>query len=62
LDEGTTTVSSCTLTGNSASIGGDIYNFDLAGALTVVSGSKFSGNSPDSIFGPYSNDGGNTGL
>ena len=39
--------------------GGGIYNAGTAAALTV-SGSTFSGNSPDAIFGPYTDGGGNT--
>ena len=54
---GTLTVSSCTLSGDIATYGGGgIYN---AGTLTVLD-SIFSGNSPDNIFGPYADGGGNT--
>jgi hypothetical protein len=53
---GTMRVSGCTLTGNSAfQAGGGIYN---AGTLTV-SDSYFSRNTPDNIFGPYTDAGGN---
>src|SRR5262245_45867151 len=51
------TVSNCTLSGDSAgNLGGGIYN---AGTLTV-SGSAFSSNTPDDIYGPYIDGGGNT--
>jgi hypothetical protein len=50
------TVSGCTLSGNSAGYGGGIYN---AAALTVLD-SIFSSNSPDNIYGPYTDGGGNT--
>jgi hypothetical protein len=56
---GTATVSGCTLTGNNASQGGGIYNAGTAAALTVLN-SFFSSNSPDNIFGPYTDGGGNT--
>ena len=58
---GTMTVSSCYVQNNSDSTtqGGGIYNAGTAAALTV-SGSTFSGNSPDAIFGPYTDGGGNT--
>ena len=52
----TLTVSGCTLTGNTADAGGGIYN---AGTLTV-SNSSFSSNTPDNIFGPYIDGGGNS--
>jgi hypothetical protein len=39
--------------------GGGIYNAGTEAALTV-SGSTFSGNSPDAISGPYTNGGHNT--
>jgi hypothetical protein len=50
------TVSGCTLSGNSAGYGGGIYN---AAALTVLD-SVFSGNSPENIYGAYTDGGGNT--
>jgi hypothetical protein len=53
---GALTVSGCTLSGNSAYEGGGIYN---GGTLTVLD-SIFSSNSPDNIFGPYTDGGGNT--
>jgi hypothetical protein len=58
---GTATVSGCTLSGNSAAFGfgGCIYNAGTAAALTV-STSTFSFNTPDNIFGPYTDGGGNT--
>jgi uncharacterized protein (TIGR03118 family) len=56
---GTLTVSDCTILGNTASLGGGIYNAGTAAALTV-SVSTFSGNNPDNIFGPYVDGGGNT--
>ncbi|HZT83756.1 MAG TPA: hypothetical protein VFA26_26230 [Gemmataceae bacterium] len=52
---GTATVSNSTLSGNVAQSGGGIYN---AGALTLT-GSLLSGNSPDNLFGPYTDGGGN---
>src|SRR5262245_20179601 len=57
---GTMTHSSCYVQNNSDSTtqGGGIYNAGTAAALTV-SGSTFSGNSPDAIFGPYVDGGGN---
>ena len=65
---GMLTVSGCTLSGNTAygvtggrsvGEGGGIYNAGTAAALTVLN-STFSGNSPDNIFGPYTDGGGNT--
>jgi hypothetical protein len=61
------TVSGCYVQNNSASTtaigvvaeGGGIYNAGTAAALTVSS-STFSGNSPDAIFGPYTDGGGNS--
>jgi hypothetical protein len=53
----TLTVSGCTLPGNSAYQGGGIYN---AGATLTVSNSAFNSNTPDNIFGPYTDGGGNT--
>ena len=55
---GTAAVSGCTLSGNSAGQGGGIYNAGTAGALTV-SNSMFSSNTPDNIYGPYTDGGGN---
>jgi hypothetical protein len=51
-----TTVSGCTVTGNVGSQGGGIYN---AGSLTV-SNSFFTSNTPDNIYGTYTDGGGNT--
>jgi hypothetical protein len=56
---GTATVGGCTLSGDSAYEGGGIYNAGTAGALTV-SNSLFGSNTPDNIFGPYTDGGGNT--
>jgi hypothetical protein len=65
---GTLVVSGCTLSGNSAygvtttrSVGGGggIYNAGTEAGLTVTN-STFRGNSPDAIFGPYTDGGGNT--
>jgi hypothetical protein len=62
---GTMKVSGCTLTSNGATQGGGIYNAGAASALTV-SNSTFGGalrgqnNTPDNIFGPYTDGGGNT--
>ena len=63
---GTATVSNCQLSSNICySEGGGIYNAGAASALTV-SNSTFSGNtdgpsgSPDNIFGPYTDGGGNS--
>jgi hypothetical protein len=63
---GTATVSGCYVQNNSAYYGGvqlphgsGIYNAGTAAALTVLD-SFFSGNSPDAIFGPYTDGGGNT--
>jgi predicted outer membrane repeat protein len=57
---GTMTLSGCTLSGNIANgRGGAIYNAGTAAALTVLD-SIFSGNTPDNIFGPYTDGGGNT--
>ncbi len=64
---GTMTVSGCYVQNNSAHTtavgvvaeGGGIYNAGTAAALTV-SNSIFSGNSPDNIFGPYTDGGGNS--
>jgi hypothetical protein len=67
---GTVTVDSCTLSGNNVSSpghGGAIDNNARASALTV-SNSAFSNNyvyfynTPDNLFGPYTNGGGNAGL
>jgi hypothetical protein len=53
---GTATVTGCTLSGNSAHSGGGIWN----GGTLTVSNNMFSSNSPDNIFGPYTDGGGNT--
>src|SRR5262249_52799731 len=54
------TVSNCTLSNNTAGDpGGGIYNAGKAAALTVLD-SVFSSNSPDNIYGPYTDGGGNT--
>jgi predicted outer membrane repeat protein len=54
---GTATVTTCTVSANSAgSQGGGIYN----GGTLTLSQSVFSGNSPDNISGPYTDGGGNT--
>jgi hypothetical protein len=58
-DVGMLSVSGCTLSGNSAYSGGSIYNGGTAAALTVLD-SIFSTNTPDNIFGPYTDEGGNT--
>jgi hypothetical protein len=56
----TMSVSSCVVSNNTASFGGGgIYNGVNAPELTVLD-SIFSGNSPDNIFGPYTDGGGNT--
>lgn len=57
--DGTATVCSCTLSGNSAYSGGGIYNAEAAAALTVGN-SIFRSNSPDNIYGSYTDGGGNT--
>jgi predicted outer membrane repeat protein len=58
---GVLTVSGCTLSGNSAgSQGGGIYESSLAGETLTVSNSVFTMNTPDNIFGPYTDGGGNT--
>jgi hypothetical protein len=55
---GTLIVSGCTLSGNTAtSAGGGIYNLD---GTVAVSGSMFCNNTPDNIFGAYTDGGGNT--
>jgi len=63
---GTAAVSGCYVQNNSVYYGGvqlphggGIYNAGTAAALTV-SGSTFSGNSPDDIYGPYTDGGGNS--
>jgi hypothetical protein len=56
---GTATVSDCALTGNSAAEGGAIRNGGVASTMTVLD-CVFSSNSPDNIFGPYTDGGGNT--
>ena len=58
-DVGTLTVSGCTLSGNAAYSGGGIYSAGAAGALTVLD-SIFSSNTPDSVYGAYTDGGGNT--
>jgi predicted outer membrane repeat protein len=55
------TISDCTLSNNSASFGGGAIGIGLW-CTAHVGGSSFSANSPDNIFGPYIDDGGNTGL
>jgi hypothetical protein len=60
FNDGTATVSGCTLSTNTAvNAGGGIYNAGTAAALTVLD-SIFSSNSPDNIYGPYTDGGGNT--
>jgi hypothetical protein len=61
---GKLTVSNCTLTNNSALNGGEgggIYNYNGvdASAVTVLN-SMFSSNTPDNIFGLFTDGGGNT--
>jgi len=57
MNFGLLTVSACTVTNNSASgSGGGIYN----ASFLTVSNSHFSSNYPDSIYGPYTDGGGNT--
>jgi hypothetical protein len=56
---GTLTVSGSHVWYNSAGSGGGIYNACSAAALTVLN-SIFSNNTPDNIFGPYTDGGGNT--
>ena len=56
---GTMTVSGSYVVINSAGTGGGIYNAGTAAALTVLD-SIFGNNSPDNIFGPYTDGGGNT--
>jgi hypothetical protein len=58
-NSGTATVSGCTLTGNSAYLGGAIFTGSGASGL-MVRDCVFSSNSPDNIFGPYTDGGGNT--
>jgi predicted outer membrane repeat protein len=55
---GIATVSSSAFIGNSAPSGGGIYS--VVGAMLTVSGSTFSANTPDAIFGSWIDDGGNT--
>lgn len=56
---GRLTISGCTLSGNSAGYeGGGIFNFSAS--YCTVSNCLFSGNTPDNIFGPYTDGGGNT--
>jgi hypothetical protein len=74
VNGGTVSVIGCTLTGNSAKTGsydttsGSTVTYGgVGGGIYVGSGTltvKNSGfnNSPDNIFGPYTDDGGNTGL
>jgi hypothetical protein len=59
---GKLTVSNCTLSNNSALYGGEgggIYNNGAASALTVLN-SMFSSNTPDNIFGLFTDGGGST--
>lgn len=57
---GTLTISRGTVSRNAANYGGGgIYNAGTAAALTVLD-SSFRHNSPDNIFGPYTDGGGNT--
>jgi hypothetical protein len=53
----TLTINGCSLTGNAAWFGGGAIS--NAGSLTV-SNSVFSGNTPDNIFGPFIDGGGNS--
>jgi predicted outer membrane repeat protein len=58
---GVLTVDGCSLSGNSAgSQGGGIYESSLAGETLTVSNSMFTANTPDNIFGPFTDGGGNT--
>ena len=58
---GTVTVSGCALTGNSAAVeGGGIYNGAATSVAMTVGDCIFNSNSPDNIFGPYVDGGGNT--
>jgi hypothetical protein len=56
---GTMTVSGCTLSGDRAVSGGGILNLGAGSALTVLY-NTFSSNTPDNIFGPYTDGGGHT--
>jgi hypothetical protein len=57
----TLTVSGCTLSGNSAgSQGGGIWESNFAGQTLTLSNSVFTVNTPDNIFGSYTDGGGNT--
>jgi hypothetical protein len=56
---GTLTVSGGYVVYNTAGTGGGIYNAGTAPALTVLN-SYFSGNTPENIFGSYTDGGGNT--
>jgi hypothetical protein len=55
---GVATVSNNFFTGNSASSSGAIY--DAIAAMLTVSGSAFSTNTPDAIFGSWIDAGGNS--
>lgn len=60
-NQGSMTVSGCTLSNNSAGDeGGAIFNDFWDGGVLTVSDSVFSGNTPDNIFGYYTDGGGNS--
>jgi hypothetical protein len=57
---GTATVTGCTFSADHATnAGAGVYNAGTAAAVTVLD-SIFSSNSPDNIYGPYTDGGGNT--
>ena len=61
LDNGTVTVAHTVLTSNSATNTGGAIDNTGTGTLQVGQ-STFSGNTPNTIGGPYTNEGGNIGL
>src|SRR5262249_49061214 len=57
---GGATASGCILSGNNAWGGGNGGGINNNGYALTVSNSTFSSNTPDNIFGPYTDGGGNT--
>ena len=54
------TVENCIIRDNQASVGGGVYQLGGEGLGLNISGTRFCGNTPNDIEGPWNDDGGNT--